>query len=93
MRLVWSFIFGAACVAISLTILFQVIGVNDIVRYCEFNNLMLIDDMCTEELLEYGMNMFVAGIWLGVAGVVLIASVLVAPALSTFGRGEEGMKV
>ena len=93
MRLVWSFILGTAAIVFSLAMLFEVVKINDVVKYCESYNLMLIDSMCSEELLRYGMGLFVGGLVVGAAGILCIASVLVAPSLPEFmGRGE-GMKI
>lgn len=87
MRIVYCFILGSVCMVFALTMLFEVVEVNDILRYCEVNNLMLIDKLCGQEVFDYGMNLFVSGIWLSAAGMVLIFSVLVAPDLSNFGQG------
>jgi hypothetical protein len=69
--------------------LFEVVRVNDVIIYCEQNNLMLIDKMCTEELLNYNMSMFIGGMVLGAAGMLLVISVLIAPALPS----GDGLKV
>ena len=93
MRLVWSFILGTAAIVFSLAMLFEVVKINDVVKYCEAYNLMLIDDMCTEDLLNYGIGLFVGGLVVGAAGILCIASVLIAPTLPDFlGRGE-GLKI
>ncbi len=49
---------------------------------------MLIDVMCSEELFNYLMSLYVGGFVLGGAGLLLIASVLVAPDLPNFGGGR-----
>jgi hypothetical protein len=61
--------------------LFETVKIGDIIFYCEQNNLMLIDDMCTEDIINYGMNLFVGGLILGCAGMLLVISVLIAPQL------------
>lgn len=74
--------------------LFEVVKVNDIFKYCEQNNLMLIDEVCTEQMINYGISLFIIGIWLGAAGMVFIISVLVAPDLpNSFGYRDQGMKI
>ena len=72
--------------------LFEVVSINDVFRYCEQNNLMLIDEICTEDIFNYGMSLMIGGMILGAAGILMISSVLIAPNLHEFGRGE-GLKI
>ena len=72
--------------------LFEVVRVSDIIKYCEANNLMLIDEVCTEEVINYGLSLFIGGLIVGAAGMLFIVSVLIAPDLPSFGS-REGMKI
>lgn len=92
MRLVYSFIFGSLCIVFSLAMLFEVVKVNDVLRYCESNNLILIDKLCTEDVINYGLSLFVYGLILGSAGFLMIISVLVAPDSPNFG-GRESINI
>lgn len=54
---------------------------------------MLIDDVCTEDIFNYGTSLMIGGMILGAAGILMISSVLIAPNLANdFGRGE-GLKI
>lgn len=84
---------GSACVAFSLVMLFEVVRMNDILFYCQQNNLMLIDELCTEEVVSYGKGLFFGGMLLGGAGILFVVSVLVAPNLPDFNSRGGGLKV
>ena len=92
MRLVYSFILGAALITVSLVMLFEVIKINEIFRYCESNNLVLVDEMCNESIVDYGQYLFVYGIGFGAAGILLITSVFLAPDLPN-GLDRGGLKI
>ena len=88
MRLVYSFVFGSACIVFSLAMFFEVVRIGDIVKYCEASGLMLIDSVCPESLPYYGMQLFVGGMVLASAGLLCITSVLISPRLPS-----DGMKI
>lgn len=92
MRLVWSFIFGTACITFSLVLVFQLVTWGDVVRYCTANNLVLVDEMCSESMFDYIRFLSIYAVGIGSAGILMIASVFLAPDLSN-GLDREGLKV
>lgn len=92
MRLVWSFIFGTACITFSLVLVFQLVTWGDVVRYCMDNNLVLVDEMCSESMFDYIRFLSIYAIGIGAAGILMISSVFLAPDLPNFDKGE-GLKI
>jgi hypothetical protein len=91
-RITYVFIFGAACMVFATAFFFEALSIGDILKYCQQNNLMLIDEICKEDIFLYGEGLFMYGIGIAAAGMLLIVSVLISPELPSYGKGE-GLKV